>query len=389
MDVAARPGQRPGLSYLAPSGLTTTWPRISSPQTVRVFIAGGRTLLGAALIDSLRDAGYEHLVGTPPNEPDLTRAEQVEEFFQETQPEYVVVAAGLSGGIRANQLFPAALMRDNLLVTTHVLAAAHRVGVRKLLYVASSCGYPKLAPQPLREDSLLTGPLEPTSECYALAKLAGLKLCQAYRRQYDSPFIAAIPANPYGPHDDFSPEESHVIPGLLRRMHTAKQHGEPELSVWGTGAARREFIHAHDLAAACWFLLEEYDSAEPINVGTGVDVSIAELAQLIAEVVGYRGRLRFDATRPDGMPLKALDSSKLRALGWRPAVDLRRGLEETYKWFLHHVAFEDVADEREAVSLSLPYSLRGRGDRQRLSQRQDQEPRASVNWAGGGVGRRV
>jgi GDP-L-fucose synthase len=356
---------------------------------VRVYVAGGRTLLGAALLDHLRDAGYENLVGTPPDEPDLTRPDLVEDFIQSARPEYVVLAAGLSGGIRANQLFPAVLMRDNLLVTTHVLEAAHRVGVRKLLYVASSCGYPKLAPQPMREESLLTGPLEPTSECYALAKLAGLKLCQAYRRQFGSPFVAVIPANPYGPHDDFSPEEAHVIPGLLRRMHAAKVHGEPELSVWGTGAARREFIHAHDLAAACWFLLGEYDGAEPINVGTGMDVSIAELARLIAEVVGYRGRLRFDSTKPDGMPLKALDSGKLRALGWRPSVDLRRGLEETYQWFLHHVAFEDLADEREAVSLPLPHPPGGRGDRRRLPQRQDQEPRPPVDRAGSRVGGRV
>src|SRR5262249_31026760 len=188
-----------------------------------------------------------------------------------------------------------------------------------------------------RGERLPPGPVGPPRECSARAKLAGLKLSQASRRQYGSPFVAAIPANPYGPHDDFSPEESHVIPGLLRRMHAAKVHGEPELSVWGTGTARREFIHARDLAAACWVLLGEYDGPEPINVGTGTDVSIAELARLVAEVVGYRGRVRFDAAKPDGMPLKALDSGKLRALGWWPEVDLRRGLEETYQWFLHHV----------------------------------------------------
>jgi GDP-L-fucose synthase len=361
-------------------------PRGQPPRTARVYVAGGRTLLGAALLDHLRAAGYENLVGTEPDEPDLTSAEQIEDFFQSARPEYVVVTAGLAGGIRANQLCPATLMRDNLLVAVHVLEAAHRCGVRKLLYVASSCGYPRLAPQPMREESLLTGPLEPTSECYALAKLAGLKLCQAYRRQYGCPFLAAVPANPYGPHDDFSPEASHVIPGLLRRMHTAKVRGEPELSVWGTGAARREFIFARDLAAACWFLLGTYDDPEPINIGTGADVSIADLARLIAEMVGYRGRLRFDASKPDGMPLKALDAGKLRALGWRPAVELRRGLEETYQWFLRHVACEDEPDERAAVPVPVPHSPGGRGDRPRLSQRQDQESRSPVDRAGSRVG---
>jgi GDP-L-fucose synthase len=356
------------------------------PRGARVYVAGGCTLLGVALLEHLRAAGYENLVGVPPDEPDLTRAGEVEDFFQTARPEYVVVAAGLSGGIRANQLFPAALMRDNLLVAAHVLEAAHRTGVRKLLYVASSCGYPRHAPQPMREESLLTGPLEPTSECYALAKLAGLKLCQAYRRQYGSPIIAAVPANPYGPHDDFSPEESHVIPGLLRRMHQARGRGDPDLCVWGTGAARREFIHARDLADACWFLLGAYDDPEPINVGIGSDVSIAELARLVAEVVGYRGRLVFDATRPDGMPLKALDSGKLLALGWRPAVDLHRGLEETYRWFLQHVDFEDAPDARETVPVALPHSPGGRGDRPRLSQRPDQEPGSPVDRAGSRVG---
>jgi GDP-L-fucose synthase len=360
--------------------------RHEPPRGSRVYVAGGRTLLGVALLERLRASGYDNVVGVPPDEPDLTDAGQVEEFFRATRPEYVVAAAGLSGGIRANQLFPATLMRDNLLVPAHVLEAAHCTGVRKLLYVASSCGYPRHAPQPMREESLLTGSLESTSECYALAKLAGLKLCQAYRRQYGSPFIAAIPANPYGPHDDFSPEESHVIPGLLRRMHLARLRGDPDLCVWGTGAARREFIHSRDLADACWFLLGAYDDPEPINVGTSYDVSVAELARLEAEVVGYRGRLVFDATRPDGMPLKALDSGKLRALGWRPAVGLRDGLKETYGWFLQHVAFEDAPDEREAVPGALPHSPGGRGDRPRLPQRPDQEPRAPVDRSGSRVG---
>jgi GDP-L-fucose synthase len=273
----------------------------------------------------------------------------VDDFFATLRPEYVFVAAGLSGGIQANQARPAELMRDSLLAAAHVLHSAWRHGAARLLYLASSCSYPRLAPQPLREESLLTGPLEPTSQAYALARLAGLELCRAYRRQHGVPFLAAIPTNSFGPHDDFSPLGGHVIPALLRRMHEARQRGEPTFTVWGTGAARREFLFSRDLADACLFVLEHHDTDEPINLGGGTELSIAELASLVAEVVGYRGRLVFDPTRPDGAPRKVLEASKLQALGWRPGTELRTALVETYEWFLSHVAEKDFLDVRAAV----------------------------------------
>jgi GDP-L-fucose synthase len=318
-------------------------------QNARIYVAGGDTLIGAALLDRLRATGYRRLVGVPPDEPDLTSAPQVDAFFADQRPEYVILAAGRSGGIRANQAFPAELIRDNLLVATNVIHSAYRSGTAKLLYLASSCSYPRLAPQPMQVEALMTGPLEPTNEAYAVAKLAGLKLCQAYRQQYGVPYITAIPANPFGPHDDFSPEDSHVIPGLIRRLDEARLRGQAEFSIWGTGKARREFIYSHDLADACLFVLDHYEGPEPINLGCGADLSIAETAQAVAEVVGYRGRLGFDTSRPDGMPLKRLDSTKLQALGWRPSTDFRAALAATYDWFLHHIVSEDRKDVRTAV----------------------------------------
>ncbi|HXG12151.1 MAG TPA: GDP-L-fucose synthase [Gemmataceae bacterium] len=318
-------------------------------RTARIYVAGGRTLLGAALINRLRAAGHDRLVGLPPDEPDLTDAAQVDDFFATVRPEYVFVAAGASGGIRANQARPAELMRDNLLIAAHVLHSAERHGVSKLLYLASSCAYPRSAPQPLREESLLSGPLEPSSEAYALAKLAGIKLAQAYRRQYGARFLSAVPADVFGPHDDFHPEHAHVIPALIRRLHEAKQRGDPEFTVWGTGTPRREFVFSHDLADACLFVMNRYDGAEPINLGGGMEMSIAEAARIVAEVVGYRGRLRFDPSKPDGTPRKVLDSSRLRALGWNRVSDFRAGLIETYKWFLHHRATKDFCDAPAAV----------------------------------------
>jgi GDP-L-fucose synthase len=309
-------------------------------RTSRIFVAGGRTLVGAALLDRLRAAGYRNLVGVPPDEPDPTVAGQVEDFFGEARPEYVFLAAGKSGGIGLNQARPAALMLDNLLATAHVVDAAHRHGVTKLLYLASSCSYPRDAAQPLRVESLLTGPPEPTSAAYATAKLAGWQLCAAYRQEHGARFVTAIPGNAFGPHDDFSPDGGHVLPALLRRAHEAKVHGEPELTVWGTGRPRREFVYAPDLADACLFVMERYDGPAPINLGGGADWSIAEAAHVVADVVGYRGRLRFDAGRPDGMPLKGLDAGPLRALGYCPATDFRTALAETYAWFLQHVAKE-------------------------------------------------
>jgi GDP-L-fucose synthase len=303
-------------------------------RRARIYVAGAETLAGAALLDRFRGAGYGNLIGIPPDEPDLTVAGQVEDFFAEARPEYVFLVAGKSGGIQLNRERPAELMLDNLLVAAHVIHQAYRHGVTKLLYLASCCCYPKNAPQPLDSESLLTGPLESTSAAYATAKLAGWQLCQAYRQQYGVRFITAFPANPFGPHDDFSPESGHVIPALMRRAHEANLGREPELLVWGTGTPRREFIYSRDLADACLFVMDHYDGSEPINLGGSADRSIAEVAEAVAAVVGYLGRLRFDASKPDGMPLKALDSNRLRTLGWRPSVDFRTALAETYAWFL-------------------------------------------------------
>jgi len=305
-------------------------------RTARIYVAGGDTLLGVALRERLDAAGHRNLVGTPPDEPDLAIAGQVEDFFGEARPEYVFLAAGRSGGIRLNQERPAELMLHNLLVAAHVLDCAHRHGVAKLLYLASSCSYPRQAAQPLAVASLLTGPLEPTNAAYGTAKLAGWQLCDAYCRQYGARFITAIPANAFGPHDDFSPDGGHVIPALIRRAHEAKLGGKPALAVWGTGKPRREFVLARDLADSCLFVMRHYEGPEPINLGGGADLSIAEVAHLVADVVGYRGRICFDTTAPDGMPLKVLDSGPLRALGWRAAVDFVTGLTETYAWFLQH-----------------------------------------------------
>ncbi|MHB1423421.1 MAG: GDP-L-fucose synthase family protein [Gemmataceae bacterium] len=318
-------------------------------ETSRIYVAGGDTLLGAALRERLAADGCENLVGEPPSEPDLTCAWQVDDFFAAERPEYVFLAAGPSGGIHANQSYPARLMRDNLLAAIHVIDAAHRHGVVKLLYLASSCSYPRLASQPMRVESLMTGPLEPTNAAYALAKLSGLAMCQAYRRQYGAQFIAAIPANAFGPHDDFSAEDSHVIPGLLRRFHEARACGRAEVCIWGSGRPRREFLYSRDLADACLFVMNNYDADEPINLGGGQELSIAETASTIAAIVGYRGRLSFDASRPDGMPLKSLDSNPLRKLGWTPSTAFHVALAETYDWFLRNIVSQENRDARKAV----------------------------------------
>jgi GDP-L-fucose synthase len=318
-------------------------------KKARIYVAGGDTLLGTAVLDRLQDAGFRNLVGVPPYEPDLTVAGQVEDFFAEARPEYVFHTAGESGGIRANQTRPADLMLHNLLVTAHVLQSAHAQGVRKLLYLASSCSYPREAPQPLRIESLMTRTLEPTSAAYATAKLAGIQLCQAFRRQHGALFISAIPASPFGPHDHFSAQDAHVIPALIRKLHEAKCRGAGETTIWGSGKPRREFIFAPDLADACLFVMARYDDAEPINLGGGPEQSIAELAQLVADVVGYPGRLVYDTSKPDGAPLKALDSTRLAALGWKPATDFRTALEQTYAWYRKHLAKEGPVRVLEAL----------------------------------------
>lgn len=301
-------------------------------RSARIYVAGGDTLIGAALIERLRREGCANLVGVGA-EPDLTAAGQVEDFFGEARPEYVLFAGGKSGGIGRNRSRPAELMLDNLLAAAHVVHACYEHKVAKLLYLASSCGYPRDAAQPLTVASLLGGPPEPTSAPYAVAKLAGWQLCAAYRRQYGVRFVTGIPANVFGPHDDFSPDGGHVIPALMRRAHEARLADEPTLTVWGTGTPRREFLYAGDLADACLFVMRHYDGDEPINLGGGECLSIAETARAVADVVGYRGRIEFDASKPDGAPLKMLDSQPLRTLGWRPATSFRTGLAQTYRWF--------------------------------------------------------
>lgn len=355
----------------------------------RVFVAGGRTLLGAALLDLLPEQGFGHLVGVGADEPDLTDATAVERFFAAQRPEYVFLVGGKSGGIALNRARPADLMLDNLRTAANVLDAARRYDVAKLVYTASSCAYPRNASQPLRVKSLGTGPLESTSDAYATAKLAGWTLCSALRQQYGSRFITALPANGFGPHDDFGPETGHVLPALIRRTHEAKGNGDPELTVWGTGTPRREFVYSRDLADAAVFVMERYDGDAPINLGGGADVSIAEAARTVAEVVGFRGRLVFDHTKPDGAPLKALDSSPLLALGWRPQTDFRTAVEKTYDWFLHHRVTEDPRHARPAVPVALPHPAGRGGGGPGLRHRQDQEPGPPLHRPGGRVGRGV
>lgn len=338
-------------------------------RSSRIYVAGGETLLGRALLSRLQEGGFRNLVGVPPEEPDLTDRDQVEEFFGCCRPEYVFLAAGMSGGIGVNRSRPAELARHNLLVTVNVLDAAAQGEVRKLLYFASSCSYPRLAAQPMRVASLFTGPLEPTNASYAMAKLAGLQLCAAYRQQQGVAFHTAIPANVFGPHDDFEADSGHVIPALIRRCHEAMMRGEPELTIWGTGAPRREFVYAADVADAAVFVMRHYDEEEPINLGGGESYTIAEVAQAIAEVVGYAGRLVFDSSKPDGMPLKVLDSSPLFALGWRPRTEFATALTQTYAWFLQHEVMEDRRDVSATVSVAVPNSPHRRRNRARLSHR--------------------
>ncbi|NEO83085.1 MAG: GDP-L-fucose synthase [Spirulina sp. SIO3F2] len=302
-------------------------------QNDKIFVAGNDTLIGSALVRQLKSQGYSSLVGQGDRGPDLRDARSVDTFFAAHKPDYVFLVAGESGGILANQHYPAQLMRDNLLVQTHVIESAYRHGVRKLLYLASSCSYPKHAAQPLQIDSLLTGPLEPTNVPYSVAKLAGLHLCQAYRQQYQVDFIVGIPANAFGIGDDFALETAHVIPALIHKLHWAKLHKQPSIDVWGTGQPRREFVFADDLADACLFVMQHYSNSLPINLGGGTDLSIRELAELLKAVVGYQGRLNFDTSKPDGMPLKALDSTPLLSLGWQPQTALESAIAATYQWF--------------------------------------------------------
>jgi len=290
--------------------------------------------VGSALLRKLAQDGFANLVTRDRAQLDLMDQAGVERFFAEEKPAIVVFAAARVGGIKANNDLPVEFLLENIQVQNNVIRAAHGAGVRKLLFLGSSCTYPKHAPQPIPETALLTGPLEPTNEAYAIAKIAGIRLCQAYAREYGANFISAMPTNLYGPNDNFDLLSSHALPALLRKAHEAKKSGAREMLVWGSGQPRREFLHVDDLASACLFLLEKYDSAEIINVGCGEDISIRELAELICEIVGFQGALVWDASRPDGTPRKLLDVSKLHALGWRHTIGLREGIARTYEWLL-------------------------------------------------------
>jgi len=304
----------------------------------RIYVAGHRGLVGSAIIRELRRLGHENLVLRSSTELDLRRQCAVDAFFEQERPEYVFLAAAKVGGIHANDTYPADFLRDNLQIQTNVIDAAWRSGVRKLCFLGSSCIYPKLAPQPIREDALLTGPLEPTNEWYAIAKIAGIKLCQAYRRQHGFNAISLMPTNLYGPGDNFDLQNSHVLPALIRRFHEAKSRGDAQVVIWGTGTPRREFLHCDDLAGAVVHLMRNHESGELVNIGCGTDVTIRELAELVAGIVGFTGRLVFDTSKPDGTPRKLLDVSRLSALGWKPSITLEEGVRGTYDWFVAHQA---------------------------------------------------
>ena len=298
------------------------------------FVAGHRGLVGSAVWRYLAGQGFTGLVGRSSAELDLRDREAVRAFFRDARPEYVVLAAARVGGIHANATRPAEFLSDNIRIQVNVLDAAHEFQVSRLLFLGSSCIYPKYAAQPISEESLLTGALEPTNDAYAIAKIAGVLQVQALRRQHGHSFVSAMPTNLYGPGDNFSRSDSHVLPAMIRRFHEARQAELPSVTCWGTGQARREFLHVDDLAAACLLLMERYDDGAPINVGAGVDLTIRELAEMVAEVVGYQGEIAWDTSRPDGTPRKLLDTSRITALGWRPEVPLRAGIAATYQWFL-------------------------------------------------------
>ena len=303
-------------------------------KEAKVFVAGHRGMVGSAIVRRLQRAGFENILTRSRQELDLMDRAAVRGFFEAERPNYVVDAAARVGGIAANFEKPVEFLIENLTIQNNVIQAAADFGVTKLLFLGSSCIYPKLAPQPLTEDALLTGPLEPTNDAYAIAKIAGIKLCQAYAREYGKNFISGMPTNLYGPNDNFDLHTSHVLPALIRKVHEAKECGAKEVSVWGSGTPRREFLHVDDLADACFFLLENYNSPEIVNIGCGEDVSIKELAETVCEVLGFEGTLVFDASKPDGTPRKLMNVGRLLALGWKPRIGLKEGIRDAYEWFL-------------------------------------------------------
>ncbi len=303
-------------------------------KSARIFVAGHRGLVGSALVRRLRADGFDNLILCTSAEVDLRNQVEVAEYFSSERPSYVFLAAAKVGGIIANNSYPADFIYDNLMIQSNVIHQSYRYGVKKLLFLGSTCIYPKLAPQPIREEYLLTGQLEPTNEPYAIAKIAGLIMCKSYNRQHGTRLIAAMPTNLYGPNDSFDLETSHVLPALLRKFHEAKEAGAPTVTVWGSGAPYREFVHVDDVAAACLFLMEQHEGNDIVNIGSGEEISIKELALLIKEVVGYAGEVVFDAGKPDGTPRKLSDVSRLHGLGWRHQIGLAAGVRETYQWYL-------------------------------------------------------
>jgi GDP-L-fucose synthase len=304
----------------------------------RIYVAGHSGLVGSAVVRTLRRQGFENLILRSHNELDLTEQSAVRRFFEEAKPQAVIMAAARVGGIHANNSHPAVFLRDNLLIQDNVIDAAYRAGVEKFVFLGSSCIYPKMAPQPIKEDYLLTGPLEPTNEWYAIAKIAGIKMCQAYRREFGFNAISLMPTNLYGPGDNFDLQSSHVLPALIRKFHEAKHRNGKNVEIWGTGTPRREFLHVDDLADAVLYLLQNYDGEPIVNVGWGEDLTIRELAEIIMSAIGYSGSLTFDHSKPDGTPRKLLDVSRLHSLGWRPRISLQAGIEGTYAWFREHAS---------------------------------------------------
>jgi len=309
---------------------------VTLTKNAQIFVAGHRGLVGSAVTRSLQRQGFENLIIRSHHDLDLTEQSAVREFFDATRPQAVIMAAARVGGIHANNSHPAGFLRDNLLIQDNVIDAAYRSGVEKFVFLGSSCIYPKMAPQPIKEDYLLTGPLEPTNEWYAIAKIAGLKMCQAYRREFGFNAISLMPTNLYGPGDNFDLQNSHVLPALIRKIHEAKGRGDKSVDIWGTGTPRREFLHVDDLADAVVYLLQNYDGEPIVNIGWGEDVTIRELAEMVMSAIGYTGELAFDPTKPDGTPRKLLDVSRLRGLGWRPRIPLKDGIGATYTWFKEH-----------------------------------------------------
>ncbi len=302
-------------------------------RNAKIYVAGHKGLVGSAIVRNLKRRGYKNIITRTHGELDLKNQKAVEEFWRDEEPEYVYLAAAKVGGILANDQYPADFIYENLMIQNNVIKAAHDFNAKKLLFLGSTCIYPKNAPQPIKEEYLLSGFLEPTNEAYAIAKIAGLEMCKFFKRQYGDNFISCMPTNLYGPYDNFDLKSSHVLPALIRKFHEAKEEGKPSVEVWGTGTPLREFLHVDDMADACIFLMENYNGEEHVNIGTGEEVSIKQLAETVKEIIGYKGQLLFNSDKPDGTPRKLTDITKLHELGWKHSINLREGIEDSYKWF--------------------------------------------------------